>query len=157
MNQYNNDWNWRAHFQTTGPELIEQTKGQLTHFVAGLGTGGTFTGTGRYLKESNSDIELIELQPDSPFHGLEGWKHMESAIVPSIWDSNLADRRLGVPTEAAYDWVRSLARCGILVGPSGGAAMWGAMTVAKELTHGVVVTIFADSGVRYLSDAHLWG
>lgn len=130
--------------------------GPVTHFVATVGTGGTFTGVGRYLKGVNQAVTLVELQPDSPFHGLEGLKHMETAIVPTIWDSELADLRLGAPTEASYDWVRHLAAAGILVGPSGGAAVWGAVEVAKGLEHGVIVTVLPDSGLRYLSDRHLW-
>jgi cysteine synthase B len=156
LNQYGNDANWRAHFESTGPEIVAQAPGPVTHFVATVGTGGTFTGVGRYLKEHDPSVQLVELQPDSPFHGLEGVKHMESSLVPSIWDADLADRRLGVPTEASYEWVRTLAARGILVGPSGGAAVWGAVAVAAELTEGVIVTVFPDSGLRYLSDRHLW-
>ena len=155
LNQYGNDANWRAHFRTTGPEIAEQAP-DITHFVATVGTGGTFTGVGRFMRKHHPAVQLVELQPDSPFHGLEGVKHMESALVPAIWDADLADRRLGVPTEAAYDWVRILAADGLLVGPSGGAAVWGAVKVAAELNSGVVVTVFPDSGLRYLSDAHLW-
>ncbi len=156
LNQYGNDANWRAHFESTGPEIVTQAPGPVTHFVATVGTGGTFTGVGRYLKEHDPSVQLVELQPDSPFHGLEGVKHMESSLVPSIWDADLADRRLGVPTEASYEWVRTLAARGILVGPSGGAAVWGAVAVAAELTEGIIVTVFPDSGLRYLSDRHLW-
>lgn len=156
VDQYNNAANWRAHFETTGPEIVAAAPGPVTHFVATVGTGGTFTGVGRYLKGVNQAVTLVELQPDSPFHGLEGLKHMETAIVPTIWDSELADLRLGAPTEASYDWVRHLAAAGILVGPSGGAAVWGAVEVAKGLEHGVIVTILPDSGLRYLSDRHLW-
>ena len=123
MDQYNNDANWRAHFETTGPEIVAAAPAPVTHFVATVGTGGTFTGVGRYLKGVDQSVTLVELQPDSPFHGLEGLKHMETAIVPKIWDSDLADTRLGVPTEASYDWVRHLAAAGILIGPSGGAAV----------------------------------
>ena len=156
VDQYNNDANWRAHFETTGPEIVAAAPGPVTHFVATVGTGGTFTGVGRYLKGVDRSVQLVELQPDSPFHGLEGLKHMETAIVPGIWDSTLADQRLGVPTEEAYGWVRRLAGAGILVGPSGGAAVWGAVQVARSLEVGVVVTVFPDSGLRYLSDRHLW-
>ena len=156
VDQYNNDANWRAHFETTGPEIVAAAPAPVTHFVATVGTGGTFTGVGRYLKGVDQSVTLVELQPDSPFHGLEGLKHMETAIVPKIWDSDLADTRLGVPTEASYDWVRHLAAAGILIGPSGGAAVWGAVEVAKGIDRGVVVTILPDSGLRYLSDRHLW-
>ena len=156
LNQYGNDANWRAHFTTTGPEIVEQAPG-VTHFVATVGTGGTFTGVGRFLKEHDPGIQLVELQPDSPFHGLEGVKHMESVMVPDIWDPALADERYGVPTEASYEWVRALAEHGVLVGPSGGAAVWGAVKLASTMKEGVIVTIFPDSGLRYLSDAHLWG
>ena len=156
VDQYNNPANWRAHFETTGPEIMADAPGPVSHFVATVGTGGTFTGVGRYLKGIDQSVTLVELQPDSPFHGLEGLKHMETAIVPRIWDSELADVRLGVPTEASYDWVRHLAAAGILIGPSGGAAVWGAVETAKTLERGVVVTILPDSGLRYLSDRHLW-
>lgn len=156
VDQYNNPANWRAHFENTGPEIMAAAPGPVTHFVATVGTGGTFTGVGRYLKGVDQSVTLVELQPDSPFHGLEGLKHMETAIVPRIWDSELADVRLGVPTEASYYWVRHLAAAGILIGPSGGAAVWGAVETAKTLERGVVVTILPDSGLRYLSDRHLW-
>lgn len=156
IDQYNNASNWRAHFDGTGPEIVAQAPGPVTHFVSTVGTGGTFTGVGRYLRAVIPGVELVELQPDSPFHGLEGLKHMETAIVPTVWDSSLADRRLGVPTEEAYEFVRRLSRHGILIGPSGGAALWGAVSVAQPLRSGVIVTVFPDSGLRYLSDRHLW-
>jgi cysteine synthase B len=156
LDQYSNDANWKAHFENTGPEIVAQAPKRVTHFVATVGTGGTFTGTGRYLKSVDESVQLVELQPDSPFHGLEGLKHMETAIVPNVWDPDLADRRLGAPTEASYEWVRRLAAHGILIGPSGGAAIWGAVTVAQELDNGLVVTVLPDSGTRYLSDSHLW-
>ena len=156
IDQYNNASNWRAHFDGTGPEIVAQAPGPVTHFVSTVGTGGTFTGVGRYLRAVVPGVELVELQPDSPFHGLEGLKHMETAIVPTVWDSSLADRRLGVPTEEAYEFVRRLSRHGILIGPSGGAALWGAVSVAQPLRSGVIVTVFPDSGLRYLSDRHLW-
>ena len=122
--QYNNDANWRAHYETTGPEILAQTEGRITHFVAGLGTSGTFMGTGRRLREANPSIKLISFQPDSPLHGLEGLKHMETAIVPGIYDPSLADQDMRVSTEDAYTMVRRLAREeGLLVGISGGAAL----------------------------------
>src|SRR3990172_11286181 len=136
--QYSNDANWRAHYDTTGPEIIEQTGGRLTHFVAGLGTSGTFVGTGRRLRRFNPAIKLISFQPDRPFHGLEGLKHMESAIVPSIYDPTLADEDLRVGTERAYQMVRRLAREeGLLAGVSSGAALTAVMEVARRLESGV--------------------
>ncbi len=151
--QYNNDANWQAHFATTGPEIYEQTRGKVTHFLAGLGTSGTFTGVGRRLKQLNPSIELIAVQPDSGFHGLEGLKHMASAIVPGIYDPKLADRHMSVRTEEAHEMVRTLAREeGLLVGVSSGAATACALRVASELSSGVVVVIFPDSGDKYLSN-----
>lgn len=156
LDQYGNDWNWRAHYGSTGPEIRHDTGGRVTHFVATVGTSGTFTGTVRYLKEHLPSLVAVEVQPDGPFHGLEGLKHMESALVPRIYDPGLADRRLGAPTEASYAWMRRLARDeGLLVGPSGGAAVWAAVEVAARLERGVVVTVLPDSGTRYLSEAHL--
>jgi cysteine synthase B len=150
--QYNNEANWQAHYHTTAPEILEQTRGRVTHFVAGLGTSGTFTGTGRRLKEFNPRIQLISVQPDSGFHGLEGLKHMETAIVPGIYDPGLADRNIGIDTEEAHRMVRRLAReDGMLVGISSGAAAVAALRVAAELRSGVVVTVFPDSGDKYLS------
>jgi cysteine synthase B len=158
LDQYANPANVRAHFETTGPEIEAATGGQVTHFVACVGTGGTFTGTGRYLRSRIPGVRLVEVQPDAPFHGLEGMKHMDTAIVPPIWDPALADERRGAPTEAAYEWVRRLARTeGLLVGPSGGAAVWAAVDVASKLDAGLVVTVLPDSGARYASDGHLWG
>jgi cysteine synthase B len=152
--QYSNDANWRAHFDTTGPEIIEQTSGRVTHFVAGLGTSGTFMGTGRALREFNPSIKLISFQPDSPFHGLEGLKHMETAMVPKIYDEKLADEDLRVSTEEAHRAVRRLAREeGLLVGISAGAALVAALTVARRLTSGVVVTVFPDGAEKYLSES----
>jgi cysteine synthase B len=151
--QYNNDANWRAHYETTGVEIIEQTEGRLTHFVAGLGTSGTFIGTGRRLKEWNPEVELTSVQPQSPLHGLEGLKHMASAIVPGIYDPALADRDERVSTEEAYALVLRLARDeGLLVGPSSGAALAACLRVADEIDRGVVVTVFPDNGDRYLSE-----
>src|SRR5438034_4140154 len=151
--QYNNDANWRAHFDTTGAEIIEQTSGRLTHFVAGLGTSGTFVGTGRRLRQFNPAIRLISFQPDSPLHGLEGLKHMASAIVPGIYDPSLADEDLRIDTEAAYEMVRRLAREeGLLAGISSGAALAAVLHVAKPLTRGVVVTVFPDGAEKYLTE-----
>jgi cysteine synthase B len=152
--QYNNDANWRAHYDTTAPEIIEQTSGRLTHFVAGLGTSGTFMGIGRRLRRFNPAIRLISFQPDRPFHGLEGLKHMESAIVPGIYDPALADEDLRVGTERSYEMVRRLAREeGLLAGISSGAALAMALEVARRLESGVVVTIFPDGAEKYLSDS----
>jgi cysteine synthase B len=151
--QYNNDANWRAHYDTTGPEIIEQTSGRLTHFVAGLGTSGTFVGTGRRLRKFNPAIRLISFQPDAAFHGLEGLKHMESAIVPGIYDATLADEDLRVTTGQAHAMVRRLAREeGLLAGVSSGAALAAMLAVARRLDRGVVVTIFPDGAEKYLTD-----
>ncbi len=151
--QYNNDANWKAHYESTGPEIIRQTGGQLTHFVAGLGTSGTFMGTGRRLREFNPAIRLISFQPDSGFHGLEGLKHMATAIVPGIYDPGLADENLEVSTEEAQRLVCALAREeGLLVGISSGAALAACFQVARRLTQGKIVTIFPDSGDKYLSE-----
>src|SRR5215831_3276068 len=152
--QYNNDANWKAHYDTTAPELIEQTSGKLTHFVAGLGTSGTFVGTGRRLRRFNPAIKLISFQPDAAFHGLEGLKHMASAIVPAIYDPTLADEDLRVDTEDAYRMVRRLAREeGMLAGISSGAAMCATLQVASKIERGVVVTIFPDGAEKYLSES----
>jgi cysteine synthase B len=152
--QYSNDSNWRAHFDGTGREIIEQTDGRLTHFVAGLGTSGTFMGTGRALRRFNPAIKLISFQPDSPFHGLEGLKHMASAIIPKIYDSSLADEDLRVGTEEAHRFVRRLARQeGLLVGISSGAALAATLQVARQLERGIVVTVFPDGAEKYLSEA----
>jgi S-sulfo-L-cysteine synthase (O-acetyl-L-serine-dependent) len=152
--QYNNDANWRAHYDTTGPEIIEQTGGRVTHFVAGLGTSGTFVGTGRRLREHNPDIRLISVQPDSPLHAIEGLKHMESAIVPGIYDPVLADEDLRITTELAHALTRRLAtEEGLLVGASSGAALAAALHVAERVRTAVIVTIFPDSGTRYLTES----
>ncbi|MCZ6730550.1 MAG: PLP-dependent cysteine synthase family protein [SAR324 cluster bacterium] len=154
--QYGNENNWISHYETTGPEIYAQTAGRITHFVATLGTGGTFTGAGRFLKEQSKDIQLIEVQPDAAFHGLEGMKHMESSIVPPIYDAMLADRKMAVRTEAAYRWVVELAkREGLLAGISSGAALEAARIVAAENPQGTVVTVFPDNGLKYLSE-HFW-
>src|SRR5215467_1319926 len=143
--QYNNPANWRAHYETTGVEIFEQTGGRLTHFVAGLGTSGTFVGAGRRLREFNPAIRLISFQPEGPFHGLEGLKHMASAIVPPIYDPSLADEDLRVSTEEAHRMVKRLAREeGLLAGISSGAALGVTMAVARRIDRGIVVTIFPD-------------
>jgi len=152
--QYSNDANWRAHYDTTAPEIIEQTSGRITHFVAGLGTSGTFIGTGRRLRNYSPAIKLISFQPDSPFHGLEGLKHMASAIVPAIYDPTLADEDLRVDTDEAYRMVRRLAREeGMLAGISSGAAMVATLNVARRIDRGVVVTVFPDGAEKYLSES----
>ena len=152
--QYSNEANWRAHLETTGPEIIEQTQGRVTHFVAGLGTSGTFMGTSRALRQFNPNIQVMSFQPDSPFHGLEGLKHMETAMVPAIYDSTLADRDLRVSTEEAHRCVRRLAReAGMMVGISAGAALAATLQVARTLDHGVVVTVFPDGAEKYLAEA----
>jgi cysteine synthase B len=151
--QYNNPANWRSHYETTAPEIWSQTGGRITHFVAGLGTSGTFMGTGRRLRELNPNIRLISFQPDSPFHGLEGMKYMETSIVPGIYDPELADEDREVGTEEAHDMVKRLAREeGLLVGISGAAAMVCSLRLAEKLDEGVIVTVFCDSGTRYLSE-----
>lgn len=156
-NQYDNPANWQAHYLTTGPEIVCQTEGKITHFVAGLGTSGTLTGVGRYLRKYNPQVQVIAFQPDSPFHGLEGLKHMPTAIKPGIYDPDLPDRTLEVGSEAAYDMVLKLAREeGLFVGISSGAAAVAALRVAEGLEAGVVVTVFPDAGYKYLSDARVW-
>ena len=154
--QYNNPANWQAHYHGTAKEIWEQTGGRITHFVAGLGTSGTFVGTTRRLKELNPKVRCVSLQPDSSFHGLEGWKHMATAIVPGIYDDSLADQNLSVRTEDAYQVVKRLAREeGLLVSPSSGAALWGTFQVAEHIPTGenaVIVVIFPDGGDKYLSE-----
>lgn len=152
-NQYNNPANWQAHYQTTAPEIFEQTEGRITHFVAGLGTTGTFIGTARRLKELKPDVRCISFQPDSPFHGLEGLKHLPTSIIPGIYDPAVADENLEVSTEDAYAMALRLAREeGLLVGISSGAAVVAALQVASQVRRGVIVTIFPDSGDKYLSE-----
>lgn len=156
-NQYNNPANPQAHYLTTGPEILAQTNGQVTHFIAGLGTSGTLMGTGRYLREQLPQVKIISFEPDAAFHGLEGLKHMPTAIKPGVYDESLADARLAVRTEAAHEMTRRLAREeGLFVGISSGAAMVAALEVASQLDEGVVVTIFPDAGYKYLSDKALW-
>ncbi|HEV2577739.1 MAG TPA: cysteine synthase family protein [Acidobacteriaceae bacterium] len=155
--QYGNDNNWRAHYYTTANEIWDQTAGAITHFVCGLGTSGTFMGTTRRLRELNPAIRCISMQPDSPFNGLEGLKHMATAIVPPIYDPTLADRNIDMPTERAYAMCKRLARTqGLLVGISSGAAVAAALDVAEEEARAgreaVIVTILPDSADKYLSD-----
>jgi cysteine synthase B len=152
--QYNNDANWRSHYDTTAMEIWQQTDGKITHFVTGLGTSGTFMGVTRRLKELNPAIQCITMQPDSPLHGLEGMKHMATALVPGIYKPEIADRQVEVSTEDAHRTVLRLAREeGLLVGVSSGGNMYAAMGVAAELKEGVVVTIFCDSAAKYLSES----
>jgi cysteine synthase B len=157
LDQYSNDANWQAHYRTTAPEIWEQTAGRVTHFVAGLGTSGTFMGTSRKLKELNPATQAVSMQPDSPFHGLEGLKYMPTSIVPAIYDPSLADRALEVETEAAYAMVKQLAREeGLLVGISAAAAVVASVQIAREeLAAGreaVIVTVLPDSADKYLSE-----
>lgn len=157
LDQYSNPANWRAHFETTAPEIWRQTEGRVTHFVAGLGTSGTFVGTTRKLKELNPEIRAISLQPDSPFHGLEGLKHMATSIVPAIYDPALADRALEVETEAAYAMAKQMAREeGLQVGISAAAAVVAGVQIAREEAEAgrsaVIVTVLPDSADKYLSE-----
>jgi len=150
--QYNNPFNWRAHFDGTGPEILDQTHGEVSHFVAGMGTSGTLMGAGRFLKRHNREIRVIAAEPDDALHGLEGLKHMASSIVPGIYDPSVHDEKVSVPTEAAYELAHDLARSeGLLVGNSSGAAVYAARQVAREISEGVVVMVFPDGGDRYLS------
>jgi S-sulfo-L-cysteine synthase (O-acetyl-L-serine-dependent) len=156
--QYSNEANWKAHYNTTANEIWQQTQGRITHFVSMLGTSGTFVGTTRRLKELNPRVQCISLQPDSSFHGIEGAKHMASAIVPKIYDANLADRNLEIATEDAYTMARQMSRgAGLLVGISAAAAVVGSLKIARELPlrkgdEAVIVTILCDSGEKYLSE-----
>lgn len=157
LDQYSNPANWRAHFVTTGVEIWAQSRGEVTHFIAGLGTSGTFMGTTRRLKEFNPQIQAISMQPDSPFHGLEGLKYMATSIVPPIYDAALADRAVGVETEAAHEMVRRLAREeGLLVGISAAAAVVAAARIAREESEAgrqaTIVTVLPDSADKYLSE-----
>jgi cysteine synthase B len=155
--QYNNDANWRAHYLGTAPEIWEQTAGGITHFLAGLGTSGTFVGTVRRLKELNPRIHSVSLQPDSPLHGLEGMKHMQTALVPGIYEPTLADENVEVATEDAQEMMKRLAREeGLFVGTSSGANVFAALRLAQGLPRGsVVVTVICDGGGKYLSE-HVW-
>lgn len=150
--QYSNPANVRAHYDGTAVEILAQTSGRITHFIAGLGTTGTFVGTSRRLKEHDASIRTIAVEPEDSFHGLEGLKHLPTAIVPKIWDPSVADEIWGAPTEPAYDLARAVARTeGLLVGHSSGAALWAVRRLAESVREGVVVTVFPDSGDRYLS------
>ncbi|HKQ77925.1 MAG TPA: cysteine synthase family protein [Blastocatellia bacterium] len=151
--QYNNPANWLAHYETTGVEIFEQTAGRITHFVAGLGTSGTFVGAGRRLRELKPDVTLVSMQPDSPFHGLEGLKHMETAIVPGIYDTSIADEQVEISTEEAHAMVKQLARReGWFVGISSAANVVAALRVAERIDDGVIVTILCDDASKYLSE-----
>jgi cysteine synthase B len=155
FDQYNNEANWRAHFETTGPEIFDQTRGQVTHFMASLGTTGTFVGVGRFLREVAPNVRLVAVQPDSPFHGIEGVKHLETAKVPGIWDPSLPDEYMTVATEDAQAASLRLAREeGYLVGTSSGAAMDAALRLAERIREGVVVMVFPDAGDKYLGDRY---
>ncbi|MBV8445690.1 MAG: pyridoxal-phosphate dependent enzyme, partial [Candidatus Dormibacteraeota bacterium] len=150
--QYNNEANWRAHYEGTGQEIWDQTGGEITHFVAALGTSGTFVGTARRLRELKPTVRCISVQPKEPWHGLEGLKHMATSIVPGIYDSSMADADIGVETEPAYELARELARtAGILAGHSSGAALWAVREVARAAQTGVIVTVLPDGGDRYVS------
>jgi len=151
--QYNNPANPEAHYRTTAPEIFRQTEGAVTHFVAGIGTSGTFVGSARRLKELNPAIACVSFQPDTPLHGLEGLKHLQTAVVPGIYDPDVADDHMEVPTDAAHAMARHLAREeGMLVGVSSAAAVVAALRIARTLSDGVIVTVFPDHGTRYLSE-----
>ena len=155
--QYNNPSNPKAHYLTTGPEIWEQTKGRVSHFVATIGTSGTIMGTGRFLKEKNPDIQIIAAEPDDAFHGLEGLKHMESSLVPGIFHKEKLDRIIPIPTEPSYEMARNLARSeGIFPGQSAGGAVWASMHLAEELSaqgvkEAIIVSVICDSGDKYFS------
>ena len=156
IDQYNNDANWKSHFYSTAVEIWEQTNHRITHFVAGIGTGGTVMGTGRRLKIFNPDIQIIGVQPDSPFHGIEGLKYIETSIKPGIFDENRLDRTMFIGTDIAYERARSLARKeGVFVGQSSGAAFEAAIQIAREIDKGVIVFVCPDGGEKYLTTA-LW-
>ncbi len=148
--QYSNPNNWKAHYHSTSEEIFQQTNGRITHFVAGLGTTGTFVGTSRRLKEINPEIHCISLQPNTAFHGLEGWKHLATAHVPDIYDASIADQNLGIDTLEAYEWMKRAAQEeGLLLSPSSAANLAGAIQVANQLDKGVVVTVFPDAADKY--------
>jgi len=150
--QYSNPSNWKAHYLTTGPEILRQTKGGITHFIAGLGTTGTIMGTGKALKEFNAGIRVIAVEPDDAMHGIEGLKHIQSSIVPAIYDPDFPDETVYVNTEEAYDMVKKIITVeGLPVGHSSGAALVAALRVAKTMEEGTIVAVFPDGGDRYLS------
>ena len=154
--QYNNEANSLAHFETTGPEIWRQTRGQVTHFIAGIGTSGTVMGTGRFLKSKNQKVQIIAVEPDDELHGLEGLKHMATAIVPGIYHEAELDLKIPIGTEEAYEMVYALGQTeGVLVGQSSGAAMIAALTIARDLSEGCIVAVFPDFGDKYLS-TNLW-
>ena len=151
--QYNNESNWKAHYKTTGPEIWEQSQSKITHFCTGIGTSGTFVGTSRYLKEKGS-VQCIEILPDNPIHGLEGWKHLETAIVPGIYDKTIADTRVEVSTEDAFSYAIASAKyLGLLISPSAAANIYSAMKLAKKIDKGYIVTILPDNAFKYLRDS----
>jgi cysteine synthase B len=153
LDQYDHPANWRSHFESTGPEVVAQTAGRLTHFVAGLGTTGTIVGTGRYLHQAAPEVEVVAVQPATPLHGLEGLKHLPSSVVPKIYDPSVPDTIVEVDTEAAYAMARRLARQeGLLVGVSSAAAAAAALDLARSLEEGVIVALFPDSGLKYLGE-----
>ncbi|MBS1263989.1 MAG: Protein CysO [Methanonatronarchaeales archaeon] len=154
--QYNNPENWRAHYETTGPEIWEQTSGEVTHFVSGIGTGGTITGVGKRLKELEPDVRVVGVEPDDPLHGIEGLKHIETSIKPSVLDESIVDEVIHVSTEDAYDEGRRLTReQGLLVGQSSGAAMAACRELAGRIETGTIVTVFPDGGEKYISTQYL--
>ena len=155
LDQYENEANWRSHFESTGPEIVDQTRGRITHFVACLGTTGTFVGVGRYLRKTLPHVRLVAVQPDSPFHGIEGVKHLETSIVPGIWDPALRDETMTVATEDAQAASKRLAREeGYLVGTSSGAALDAALRLAERIREGVIVMVFPDAGDKYLGERY---
>ena len=154
LDQYSNPENWRAHYRTTGPEIWRQTAGRITHFVTGLGTSGTFMGVGRYLRERAPHVRRISVEPDGPFHGLEGMKHMASALVPPIYDPQLADEAREISTEAAQRMVKRLAReMGLLVGVSAGGNVAASLALAEEIESGTIVTVLCDGADKYLTES----
>jgi cysteine synthase B len=155
--QYNNDANWQAHYDGTGPEIWAQTRGEITHFIAGMGTTGTITGVGRFLKERKPDLQVVAVQPDSPLHGLEGLKHIATSPTPGIFDAAILDETIEVSTEDTYQLLRDLARNhGLLLGISAGAALVAASALCSRLEHANIVAILPDSGLKYLSQP-FWG
>jgi cysteine synthase B len=156
LNQYDNPANWQAHFETTGPELLQQTQGRITHFVAGLGTSGTLVGVGRYFRQSAPGVACIAVQPDGPLHGLEGLKHLATSDVPGIYDPDIPARTMAIATETAYATARSLAKAeGLLVGPSAAAAIAAALELGRTLSQATIVALLPDSAWKYL-DSPVW-